>query len=686
MIPTSLLAMVDASIGGKNGVDVPEGKNLIGTFYQPKKVLIDPTLLKTLSPKEVRNGLVEMIKHALIADKRYFHFFQTNVDPILGLDGKSLEKAIYDSCLIKKTIVEEDEKETGKRRLLNCGHTLAHALEHITHYEIAHGEAVAIGILVEAYLSNKLGYLSSNDLHAIIAIFQAYQIPLQPLPQVDPHIILKATELDKKSTKGNARYVLLKEIGAPLEFDGQYCTTIDESLLLQSFNCIPMLCVTIKGPSFEEAAEQILSLPHAVEMLEFRLDLFTQLDESFLEKLREIKPLPVIFTLREPSPGSNFQGTEEERLKEITRYARLNPEYFDLEESCPKEFIQSMMTHHPSIKIILSYHNYQETPLDLDALYEKLKEKKAHLYKIAVQTNSSIDALRLLKFLKNASKPICVMGMGKHGEVTRILGIVMGNEITYASVSDSLKAVVGQLSANTLLETYHFPSLNTNTLVYGLLGDPVDKSISHVTHNGYFFKENIPAVYVKIDTPLVDLAETITLTKELNFQGLSVTMPLKEKLLQFVKEMTPYTEQIGAANTLVYSETGITAYNTDGIGALNAIEKFTPVKGKKVMIIGAGGASKAIIAEALLREAHVTVINRTVDKCVALAQQFPIDYFSLEEIEKGIEKGYDILINSTPHPLPFPPELLLPNKIVMDIKTLPVETELLTKALEKGAR
>lgn len=233
MIPTSLLAMVDASIGGKNGVDVPQGKNLIGTFYQPKYVFIDPNVLRTLPDKELRNGAVEMIKHALIADVNYFKFFQTHVKQFITLDPETMVQAIYDSCIIKMKIVEEDEKETGKRRLLNCGHTLAHAIESLTNYQIAHGEAVAIGIVIEGYISHHLGRLSTKEFEEMLEVFHDYGIPLKSLEGLEPSQILDATILDKKSLKGKSRYVLLEKIGSPLTFEGNYCTTLDEPLLLQ---------------------------------------------------------------------------------------------------------------------------------------------------------------------------------------------------------------------------------------------------------------------------------------------------------------------------------------------------------------------------------------------------------------------------------------------------------------------
>lgn len=445
-----------------------------------------------------------------------------------------------------------------------------------------------------------------------------------------------------------------------------------------------MLCATIKGPSFEEAAQQILSLPLKVDLLEFRLDCFEQVNESMLERLRSIRALPVIFTLRDPKQGSDYKGSEQDRLETLARYAKLNPEYIDLEHTCPIDFIKTLSAEHPQIKIICSYHNFNETPSDLNALYATLKKTPAHLYKIAVFCKTPQDALRLMLFMQTAEKPLCAMGMGEHGEVTRILGPIYGSSITYASVSDALKAVQGQITAKALVDTYHFPTLTPETSVYGLIGDPISKSIGQITHNAYFANMHIPAVYVKLAVTPEQIEEVLQLTQKLRFRGLSVTMPLKEALLPHVEFIDPYTVSIGAANTLVYKDNGIHAYNTDGIGALNAIEKITTVKDKKIVILGAGGAAKAIIVEALHRGGHVTVVNRTLSRAAALAEKFPIEARALSDLKEIVQEGYDILINCTPDEMPIEPKLILPRTVVMDIKTIPRVTELLAIAMEKG--
>lgn len=228
MIPTSFLGMVDACIGGKNGVNIPYGKNLVGSIYQPKQVFIDPVTLQTLPKKEWVNGFVEIIKHSLIADVSLFEELEKQ-DSFF-----SLEQAIFKSCSIKRFIVEEDELEKGKRHLLNFGHTIGHALETLTQYALSHGEAVAVGMLVEGYLSVLLGFLSKSSLDRIQRILLSYGAPLQIPQKFSFEEFRVALKLDKKSINCSPRFVLIEDIGKPLSFHGKYCDFVKEELVREA--------------------------------------------------------------------------------------------------------------------------------------------------------------------------------------------------------------------------------------------------------------------------------------------------------------------------------------------------------------------------------------------------------------------------------------------------------------------
>lgn len=229
--PTSLLGMVDACIGGKTGVNATYGKNMLGCIYQPKKVVIDISTLKSLPKKELANGVVEMIKHGLIADFNLFEFLEKYSNQLLTLDSNVVEKAIFESCRIKKEIVEQDERENGKRHLLNFGHTVGHALECLTDYSLSHGEAVAIGLLVESCLSVKLGLLDQKSLERIEKNLRQYGLPLRLPFKFSIQTILDAMAMDKKSLRGQPRFVIIDAIGSSLAYDSNYCTHVDESII-----------------------------------------------------------------------------------------------------------------------------------------------------------------------------------------------------------------------------------------------------------------------------------------------------------------------------------------------------------------------------------------------------------------------------------------------------------------------
>ncbi|MBU1631300.1 MAG: 3-dehydroquinate synthase [Candidatus Omnitrophica bacterium] len=211
-IPTTLLAMVDSSTGGKTGIDTAYGKNLIGAFYQPETVFIDVELLKSLDRKEMLNGIIEMVKHGIIADKKYFLFMRDNIDRIYKLEEKILIKAIKRSCQIKKEVVEKDEKEKNIRKMLNLGHTIGHAIEKASGYKFSHGISVGMGLVVETKIAERLNMISSIESQRIIDLLTKLDIKIK-FSDVDIRDIVKNTLFDKKNTAGKTNYVLPLKVG-----------------------------------------------------------------------------------------------------------------------------------------------------------------------------------------------------------------------------------------------------------------------------------------------------------------------------------------------------------------------------------------------------------------------------------------------------------------------------------------
>ena len=208
-VPTTLLAQVDSSVGGKTGVNHPEGKNLIGAFHQPQVVLIDTDTLKTLPDRELRSGLAEVIKHGAICDAEFFVWLEANMDALLAKDAKALAHAIKRSCEIKAAVVSEDEKEQGKRALLNFGHTFGHAIENCLGYgEWLHGEAVAAGMVMAAHLSG----LGQEEVGRLRDLIVAAGLPIIA-PAISADELRAAMGMDKKVQNKALRFVLLKSIG-----------------------------------------------------------------------------------------------------------------------------------------------------------------------------------------------------------------------------------------------------------------------------------------------------------------------------------------------------------------------------------------------------------------------------------------------------------------------------------------
>ena len=218
-VPTTVVAQVDSSIGGKTGVNLPEGKNLVGAFYPPCLVLTAPELLRTLPDREFRCGLAEVIKHAIIADASMFAMLEKNFESILRRDRAALGQLIPRNIQIKARVVSRDERESGLREILNFGHTFAHALESVTHYRrYQHGEAVAWGMIAASFLGHELGLTRAGDVSRIVALIRRLG-PLPAWPHVPIAALLNAMRADKKTRSGILRFVLSPRIGKARSYD-----------------------------------------------------------------------------------------------------------------------------------------------------------------------------------------------------------------------------------------------------------------------------------------------------------------------------------------------------------------------------------------------------------------------------------------------------------------------------------
>jgi 3-dehydroquinate synthase len=213
-IPTTLLSQVDSSVGGKTGVNHKLGKNMIGSFYQPKCVLIDIDTLNTLDDRQFSAGMAEVIKYGVLGNESFFNFVNSNIESLIAKDKDLLIDTIYQSCSDKASIVAQDEFESGKRALLNLGHTFGHAIENTLGYGVyLHGEAVAVGMLMAAELSYLEGHLEIKEVNKIKSILEKSNLPTSIFGKITSSEFIKAMSVDKKVKEGSVRLVLLKGLG-----------------------------------------------------------------------------------------------------------------------------------------------------------------------------------------------------------------------------------------------------------------------------------------------------------------------------------------------------------------------------------------------------------------------------------------------------------------------------------------
>jgi 3-dehydroquinate synthase len=229
-IPTTLLAQVDSSIGGKVAVDHGQLKNRIGAFYQPRLVIADIATLKTLDAKILVDGLAEVIKYGVIQDRGLLTYIEDNLDKIKSRDDGALEEIVFRSAKIKAEIVEKDEKDSGLRAILNYGHTVGHAIESASEFKVGHGTAVAIGMLAAAKISNRMGMLNKNELLRLNRLIQRAGLPTK-MPDLKVEEIVQAITHDKKVLRGKVRFILPKSLGSVFITDEVSLSLVEQILV-----------------------------------------------------------------------------------------------------------------------------------------------------------------------------------------------------------------------------------------------------------------------------------------------------------------------------------------------------------------------------------------------------------------------------------------------------------------------
>jgi len=419
-----------------------------------------------------------------------------------------------------------------------------------------------------------------------------------------------------------------------------------------------LICVSICERSIDAIEQAMTEAVKVADILEIRLDCLDQahIQESFrhLADLLRNSPGPVILTYRPAQQGGKQELDTDERLKFWL---------FDRPSSDSLLDIEFDLASDPTLfgaghtidwsRVICSHHNFTGVPADLNKLYSAMAKTPARVLKIAVKASDSIDCLPVFELLDRAREDgryMIAIAMGDAGIATRILGPSRGAFLTYASPDNESATAPGQITARELREVYRIEKLDRQTRIFGLVGSPVSHSLSPRIHNAAFEATGTNAVYIPFEVR--DLSAFIRRmarpqTREVRWKmrGLSVTAPHKLAVMDHLDWIEPVAREIGAVNTILIDDNGLSGYNTDVIGFIGPLtETLGDLRGLRCAVIGAGGAANAAVWALQNKDAHVTVFGRTPERALALARKFGADS---RELEDASFDGFDVVVNAT---------------------------------------
>src|SRR3990172_2754246 len=455
-----------------------------------------------------------------------------------------------------------------------------------------------------------------------------------------------------------------------------------------------MICIPIIANKLPGALHDMAEASMVADIIELRIDYIKDVD---LKRLLEKRIKPVIVTNRPVREGGKFNGSEEERIALLKLAIRLRADYVDIEHDSIQN-IRRDTVHRVPTKIIVSYHNFRETPDDLTTIYNRLSQSGADIVKIVTHANSITDNVRIYRLLQQSQRPIISFCMGELGIISRILYKRFGSYLTFASLQAGKESAPGQINIHELLNTYQARRQDNHSAIYGLIGNPVSHSISPIIHNTLFKELNFNGIYVpfKVD----NIGDFIREFRGLDVKGYSVTIPHKESVVNHLDAIDPIAKKIGAVNTIVNKDGRLVGFNTDCEAAIKVLEGVdlvstkslgeTYLKEKKVTIIGAGGVARAIAFGLKERQAQITIINRNHERAQSLARDVGC---LVRKFDEPQALDTDILINATPvgmfpkiNETPIDKHKLKPNMIVFDTIYNPIETKLLHEAKAQGCK
>jgi len=452
-----------------------------------------------------------------------------------------------------------------------------------------------------------------------------------------------------------------------------------------------MICVSLGRTRHKHMiAEHQHLAENGVKLVELRLDYIGRAVN--LSRLLKDRPTPVVATVRRREDGGRWLGTEADRRMLLRSAIVTGVEYVDLEADVAGE-----IPRYGNTKRVVSFHDFNGTPDNLEDLHAAMAAEDADIVKIATMANSFSDNVRMLELVKNAKVPTIGICMGEIGTMTRILASRVGSPFTYATYSTDRKLAPGQLNYKLMHDLYRFDEIDAETELFGVVADPVAHSHSPLIHNRAFQDSNLNARYLPLRVPTDDFNTFIDACPKLGIHGISITIPHKERALDYCTQAESSATGIGAINTMIFHEDERLGYNTDYRAAMDCInaayqkdDKQVSHQGRRVLILGAGGVSRAIAWGLKQRGAEVTIASRTIERSNQLAHELGTRVIPWEERHTI---NPQLLVNGTPvgmHPnvdqSPFDRSAISEFLVVFDTVYNPENTLLIKYAREARAK
>ena len=453
---------------------------------------------------------------------------------------------------------------------------------------------------------------------------------------------------------------------------------------------VPRICVAVAGTNPAELLEKAEAVARDNPFIEFRLDYLKQ-PLLALPKIKSFLGshtyVTAIGTCRRVNNGGKFKGSVAAQVDMLIKAGQAGCHLVDVElQSAQAMKVPDFNKIRAHAGLVLSFHDFKHTR-KLNDTFDQMKEYPADIFKVVTTATNLYDNVVMMRFLEEQSHHHKMVGvcMGEQGIISRVLGVRAGSMFTFGSISPGEETAPGQVTVRALRDAYRIENVDAATRVYGVAGDPIEHSMSPVMMNAAFRRENLNSVYLALHAKSLD--DLVKCVREIPMHGLSITMPYKQEIIEYLDNCEPLCQKVGACNTVIRSAEGkLYGFNTDVAGVTRPLEARLHLQGARVLVLGAGGAGRATVFGLRERGANVFILNRTPQTAQKLARESGAKSIKRDDLKK---MEFDIIINATPVGMGGNGKAILDEKemnakVAFDLVYNPIETRFLQMARAKG--